>query len=227
MTAKRTKTVTVTFSVSPKSFKKEGIPFNCTGLEIENPISSLYLTNYLNNYFETINFNGINPPYKDASLTDSVLHAIRPIRDPPPVPSQLKIQSVELATTILLMADVSAGATPSVLGNGAVFIVPINGLGVDYNPDYSHKIDVLINLCDQSDPSCNPKSWPANEYRLAHGIAPPQIKGDADVALLVRQCTEYGLLNPLFTVKPPKDYIDAKLGHVRCGKNGQYSPVMD
>jgi hypothetical protein len=113
---------------------------------------------------------------------------------------------VELATTILLIADLSAGAAPSVLGNGTVFIVPINALGVDYNPDYSHKIDLTLNICDGTDKqNCNP----------------PDANYNPPIALLKRQCAEYGLLNSLLAVKPPKDYqIGTK--HMRCNKSGRY-----
>jgi hypothetical protein len=74
-----------------------------------NPVTSLYLKDWLNNYFETINGDGPKTPYKDVqnstSVTDSLLRAGRKALPPEMVPNQFKIQSVELTTTILLAVD--------------------------------------------------------------------------------------------------------------------------
>jgi hypothetical protein len=210
LSAKRTKTVAVTFSVSPTTLEKTGIPnANCATIYNETPLTRLYLRDWLNNYFETINESFGNPKvaYQDLSASDFLLHnVLRPLVPPPPVPKQFKIQTVELSTTLVLVADVSAGLNQNVFGNGTTFLVPINGLGVDYNPDYSHKLDITLNICDSTDlTSCNPTI--------------PNIK------VLTAQCTQYGLLNPLLPdVKPPKDYTaDGK--HYRCNRQGKYTAI--
>jgi hypothetical protein len=236
MTGKRSKVVTTTFSVSAKPILREvgskarkqsrlGTPqLNCDDFRVENPLNSFYLKDYLNNYFETINYDRSRPEYKDESLTDAVLHKLRPLAGPPQIPSQLKIQSVQLATSFQLLADIGAGATPTLLGNGSVFIVPINGLGLGYSPDYAHKVDMTMNICDQTEPSCNPDSPTAARFRIDKGI-----KGSEPIPIsfLREQCHFYGVLSPLLSVKPPKDYERADGAHMRCNKLGQYREVLD
>jgi hypothetical protein len=97
----------------------------------DNPVTRLYLKDWLNNYFETINVEYVDltkTPYEDKDLTSALLHRGRPLIPPPPVPAQFKMQSVVLSTTILLIGDISGGATPNLLGNGSTFIVPVNGI---------------------------------------------------------------------------------------------------
>jgi hypothetical protein len=215
MTAKRTKTVAIIFSVSPTALQRDTIKIkaengadktitqNCAEWEkTETPAGRLYLRDWLNNYFETINFGTDTKPmerkkpYEDTNLTDTLLHIGRPIAPPEHVPAQFKIQSVELSTTLLLIADVSAGATPTLLGNGSAFIVPINGLSVDYNPDYSHKIDLTINMCDNTPIKTPYDPNPCHKKKYGTAMTP----------LLVRQCEIYSWLSPLLSgVKPPQD----------------------
>lgn len=213
---KRTKSVAMTFSVAPSALRKDLVQTadmrvmsrTCANFSTENRLTKLYLKDWLNNYFEVINSGYENPnaPYKNESATELLLHKIlRPISPPPEVPKQFKIQSVGIATSIALVADVNAGLNQQVLGNGSTYIVPINGLGVDYNPDYVHKIELTLNVCQRDDrTSCN----------LA----------DQSIATLNKQCAQYGLLNPLMPVTPPKDYELAGQQY-RCTRDGKYLPV--
>jgi hypothetical protein len=217
--AKRTKSVVISFSVGAKSLasspkvtvsdqgsdKVTTVP--CAAWKkTKNAITSLYLKDWLNNYFETI--NGDHYPdagYKDTpnttSVTDTLLRDARTSGIILPVPNQFKIQSVELSTTILLAVDVSSGASPNVLGNGTVFILPVNGLSLDYNPDYSHKIDITLNVCDnsvQSDPLDSKRKLinPCHQKEVAFALT----------GQLVKQCQIYSWLEPILSgVKPPPD----------------------
>src|ERR1700749_4422737 len=70
LTAKRTKTVSVTFSVAPTTLRKDGITTqNCATIADGTPLTRLYLRDWLNNYFETINESFGNPKvaYQDLS----------------------------------------------------------------------------------------------------------------------------------------------------------------
>jgi len=211
LSGKRTKTVLINFSVgakslasSPKATGDQMTTVPCAEWKKKaNPITSLYLKDWLNNYFETINDDHPDTQYKDApnttTVTDDLLRAGRVAV--PPVPNQFKIQSVEISTAILIAADVSAGASPNFLGNGTVFIFPINSLGLDYNPDYTHKIDITLNVCDNSvqpDP-LDPKRTipdPCHYKEVAWALTPQ----------LVKQCQVYSWLAPLLSgVKPPPD----------------------
>ena len=119
-----------------------------------------------------------------------------------------------------MAADVTAGASPFFLGNGATFIVPINGLTFDWNPDYQHKIDINLKICDNTptEESENPCYQQKDEDKLTY-VTP----------LLKKQCEIYSYLFPLLSsVKPPRD-VDLlvpgsrDLGyHYACGKDGQY-----
>jgi hypothetical protein len=225
LSAKRTRTVQINFSVSPKALRNDPtvkkVTNLATGKQIEpncakttqanNPIESLYLRDWLTNYFETINFTTKKQwdnPAGNNNLTDNFLRTVRHVASPDAIPKQFKIQSVELSTTILLAADVSGGATPHILGNGSVFILPVNGLSFDYSPDYSHKIDITLNMCDNLDTtnSCH--------------------QGESSTSfnpLLQTQCAVYAQLVPLLSgVKPPRDYEDALGVQYTCTKSGKY-----
>jgi hypothetical protein len=248
LSAKRTRTVVVSFTVSatPLSSKKLGMDGLSTARCEEwdkwsNPITKLYLSEWLNNYFETINFHDRVPiPAKDK--TDSTTAFLRPFRQalpPAPGPDQLKIQSIELSTTILLAADLSAGATPNVLGNGSVFIIPVNGLSVDYNPDYSHKIDITLNMCDNTHfeaPCRKPDADTLAEPDKDKKPPSPFIPGKAEDVYTLRkeQCRAYGVLSAVQSgIKPPKSFEtpDSESNVKRllwtCAKTGVYvsSPV--
>jgi hypothetical protein len=206
LSIKRTKTVVITFSVSPKPLpddprirKSKGIDrtYHCFSLDTESPLNSLYLREWLNSFFERINADSQLPQNKDGAQSSP--------------PRQFKMQSVELSTQFIIAADIGAGLTPSVLGDGTAFIVPITGLTAGYSPDYAHKIGITLNVCDQTQPSCNPKG------EEKYTTLPP---------LLERQCRAYGTLAPLLSVKPPKDvYVNGT--HKRCTKAGVYETVND
>jgi hypothetical protein len=219
LSAKRTRTVKIGFTVSPNALDpdlKNGTgtqTINCKHWEeTENPASRLYLKDWLNNYFETI--NAPEPNYKPKDSQDELLHSLRTIHPPEPVPTQFKIQSVELTTALQLVADVSAGATPNVLGNGTVFLLPVNGLNFDYSPDYTHTIDITLKICTNPDPKKN-------------SCYPPKTSLPPLTTLLIRQCSIYADLLPLLSgVNPPKDaMLDGKV-HVTCNKYGHYVPYQ-
>jgi hypothetical protein len=219
---KRTKTVQVNLSVSPAALdihlfptsdpnaKKQTI--NCLVWEnslASNPLNRLYLKDWLNNYFETVNSGTNRPQYANTDLTDTILNELRSLKPPEPVPSQFKIQSVELSTQIQLAVDISGGATPNVLGDGSVFVLPINGLSLDYNPDYMHKIDITMNLCDNRSSTCYPRN-----------VGAPPL-----TSLMKEQCHLYAKLAPLMSgIKQPKD---ATINGVQytCNKDGTYQPA--
>ena len=126
------------FTVSPKPLagtpkthanaKNRNETFACLRwMSSDNPITHLYLKDWLEEYFRRIN--------EDARSGT--------------VPTQLKFQTVDLTSSLFLAADISGGASPF-LGNGTTFIVPINGLTFDYNPDYQHKIDLSMKVCDNT-----------------------------------------------------------------------------
>jgi hypothetical protein len=201
LTAKRTRTVLVSFTVSPKPLTPETIDPHCAPFSVtKTPIFKLYLYDWLESYFNQINYDYQNKP----------------------IPNQLKIQSVELSTQIAFVVDISGGATPNVLGNGSTFIVPINGLSFDYNPDYQHKIDLTLKLCDNSalptkkketENPCFPKDEPPGYIPLPH--LPRE--------LLAEQCRLYAKLEPLLSgVKPPKDIPLSQYYHLSCNKKGVY-----
>jgi hypothetical protein len=212
-TAKRTRTVEVDFTVSPKPFAQNVSsghkkPYNCEQWSLgNNPATHLYLKDWLENYFERINWDYQHKP----------------------IPNQLKIQSVDLTTQIFLAVDVSGGATPTLLGGGSTFIVPINGLGLDYNPDYQHKIDMNMKMCNNS--------YAVDAQTKFDRLNPCYAKADTDntrlpTALLYRQCKIYADLVPLLPgVTPPKDIPLGIRGnasyHLTCNKLGQYVPRMD
>jgi hypothetical protein len=197
-TGKRTRTVTVNFTISPKPLKTEkknaatGQTYNCDKFTLfNNPATRLYVKEWLDDYFYRINWD-----YKHK-----------------PIPNQLKIQSVELSSAIYLAVDISGGATPNVLGNGSTFILPVNGLSLDYSPDYSHKIDLTLNVCDNSTNYDDPRPMPCFSTTNT----------DLPVSLLYQQCHIYSYLVPLLSgVKPPKDIpVDDKV-HRACDKAGNY-----
>jgi hypothetical protein len=227
VSGKRTRTVTVSFSVSPNPLPSDknqylidpvthkAITPNCAqNWRANNLVESLYLRDWLTSYFETINTLDKNQRFSPSdNPTDNIARAIRQVAYPDAIPEQFKIQSVEMSTQFLIAADISGGATPNILGNGSVFILPINGLSADYNPDYSDKIDITLNMCDslQNDSTCNGKKPPTAYYPL-----------------LDKQCEIYSHLAPLLTVKPPRDYQDfgkTCSGQCTCSKyKGIYVP---
>ena len=216
VSAKRTRTVVVSFSVSPNTLpknmvqiveddKQKVVALNCkNNLYARNPIESLYLRDWLTNYFDTI--NGVEYDPWSKTPTDYITNAVRTVWREEQIPEQFKIQSVELSTAILVAADVSGGATPNLLGNGSVFILPINGLSLDYNPDYTHKIDITLTMCDTKDKSAACTGKQPTKYD----------------PILDQQCQIYAWLSPILTgVKAPRDYqIGAT--QCRCGKDGKY-----
>jgi hypothetical protein len=209
VSAKRTRTAEIDFTVSAKPLKANkpstgGPAYNCQNFSLHNnPLTHLFLKDWLGTYFERINADYHNKP----------------------VPNQLKIQQVELSSAIFLAVDVSAGATPTLLSGGSTFIVPINGLGLDYNPDYQHKIDMTIKMCDNS---------MTYDYVAGKWQGNPCYKDDKTTnsklpnGLLDEQCKIYSYLVPLLSgVKPPKDKEGAGGTHWVCNKEGIYVPKED
>jgi hypothetical protein len=210
LSLKRTRTVTVSFTVSPALKTKEGtepelidpvtgkaITLNCKeSWRANNPLQRLYLRDWLTSYFETINTLDTNQQFPDSDhLSDNLARGIRRVVAPTPIPEQFDIQSVELSTQITIAADVSAGVTPNLFGNGSTFILPVSGTGLDYNPDYIHKVDFTINMCDSLDQNspCNEKNKTTPTFYNP---------------ILDRQCLAYSTLFPLLSVKPPREYDD-------------------
>jgi hypothetical protein len=238
LSAKRTRTVTVAFTVSPNPFPSSlgsardpatgavvGLRDPVTGALItlncaknfrkDDPLTRLFLRDWLTNYFETINTLDRDQSFPPSDkITDNLARAMRHVAQPDAIPEQFDIQSVDLTTQIYLAADVSGGATPNVLGNGSVFILPISGLSFDYNPDYTHKIDLTINMCDSLpiDSVCND-----NRPKAPTGYEP----------ILDRQCKIYADLAPLLKVNPPREYEGGGKycsGRCKCNKDtGTYS----
>ncbi len=238
LTAKRTRTVTIAFTVSPNPFPSSLAPgrdvvtgtmvalkdpvtgapitLNCAkNWRKDDPFTRLYLRDWLTNYFETINTldkDQVFPPSNQ--LSDNLARVIRRVDQPDAIPEQFDIQSAELSTQIYIAADISGGATPNLLGNGSVFLLPVNGLSLDYNPDYAHKVDLTINMCDSLPPDsvCND-----NRPKSPTGYEP----------ILDRQCKIYADLAPLLKVNPPREYEGAGKncsGRCKCNKDtGIYS----
>jgi hypothetical protein len=117
---------------------KSGAPVNCTKWrQSDNPVLSLYLKDWLGNYFNTV-----NNPIAESEIpgtADSVMQ-------------EIDISQVELSTAFQIVADVSGGATANLLGNGSVFIFPVSGLSLDYSPDLTHKVDITIKMCNTEKP---------------------------------------------------------------------------
>jgi hypothetical protein len=238
VSGKTTRTVTVSFSVSPNPLPSstqvidnsnrvvqildpvtnKPMSWNCQqNYRVDNPITKLFLRDWLTSYFETINTLDKNQPFPPPlTLTDTIARGIRQIAYPDAIPEQFKVQSVELSTQFFIGVDVSGGATPNLLGNGSVFIVPINGLSLDYNPDYSHKVDITLNMCDswEQDSPCSGAFTPTNW-----------------TPLLDKQCEIYSRLAPLLAVKPPREYEGRGAhcsGSCICSKSkGIYVPKCD
>jgi hypothetical protein len=203
LTAKRTRTVLVDFSVSPKPIMTD---HHCEQFSVtKTALFHLYLEEWLDNYFEQINYDYQNKP----------------------IPNQLKIQSVELSTQIAFAVDISGGATPNILGNGSTFIVPINGLSLDYSPDYSHKIDLTLKLCDNSAPSDDDQKVKKDKKQQTENpcFTDPNNPEQSNLppALLDRQCLIYAYIEPLLSgVKPPKDRPFNEKYRKSCNKKGFY-----
>ena len=224
--AKRSRTVKINFTISPSALvtelaidpsSKEVKTINCIAWEkAETPLSRLYLKDWLDNYFATINYGQSNYLYQTiGGPADQVLTTARAIWPPLKVPTQMKIATVELSTAIQLLVDVSGGASPNVLGNGTAFIVPVNGLNFDYSPDFTHTIDLTIKICTNADPN-NPTCY-------QH---PSTFQ--AVTSLMRSQCHEYAKLLPLLsgvTVNPPKDGLIGGV-HYRCNQDGNYVPYQ-
>ena len=196
--AKRTRTAVFNFTVSPSPLNPNKntlakLPSNCDKFSlVNNAAEKLYMKEWLEHYFERINSDYENKP----------------------MPNQLKIQSVELSSALLLAFDISGGATPNLLGNGSTFVLPINGLSLDYNPDYTHKIDLTLGVCDNSRTIDSPK-MPC--------FASKDSNTQLSRSLLDKQCSIYSYLVPLLTgVKPPKDIPVNDREHLVCDKNGNY-----
>lgn len=238
VTGKRSRTVTVSFSVSPNPLPSsttlidpetgkdvvlrdpvtnKPMSWNCQqNWRVDNPVVKLFLRDWLTSYFETINTLDKNQVFPPAThLTDNIARAIRQVAYPDAIPEQFKIQSVDLTTQFAIAVDVSGGATPNLLGNGSIFILPINGLSLDYSPDYSNKVDITLNMCD---------SW--EEGSPCSGTKSPT----AWKPILDKQCELYSRLAPLLTVKPPRDYQGVGkycTGHCACSKSlGKYVPKL-
>ena len=235
ISAKTTKSAEIDFSVSaiaPKSSRThqndKGVPntvtVNCAKeLRVHLPVSRLYLKEWLVNYFDTINYH-YTGKYETTFGDDPINKALGEARNifrPDEVPDQLKITAVKLTSTILVAADVSAGATPNLLGNGSVFILPINGLTLDYNPDYSHKILISMNICHNSNGSCKPPKDDTVPWS-------PQ---------LAAQCAAYATLKSLITgLNTPKNIQDGShttdsngLTHANqwhCADSGKYAGLF-
>ncbi len=215
-TAKRTRTAEIDFSVSPKPLAAQKTnqnpankneTFKCKNwMDRDNPFTHLYLKDWLNEYFKRIN-------------EDSADHT---------VPPQLKFQSVDLTSAIYLAADISGGASPYFLGNGTTFIVPINGLTLDWNPDYQHKIDLNLNVCDNT-PRIEEKD--AHSPNDPNNPCYPRDNKEAKTpltALMIKQCTIYSYLHPLLsTVTPPKDADADDDAHWVCHSDGTYHKQKD
>jgi hypothetical protein len=198
LTAKRTRTVVVDFTVSPKPVTTDN---HCQKfLVTKTPLFRLYLEEWLDKYFDQINYDYQNKP----------------------IPNQLKIQSVDLTTQIAFAVDISGGATPNLLGNGSTFIVPINGLSLDYSPDYSHKIDMTMKLCDNSAVSEGDSKQVINNPCFPDPAHPD--KPILPRALLDKQCQIYAYIEPLLPgVKPPKDIPVNNAYRLSCNKKGVYA----
>jgi hypothetical protein len=211
---KRTKTVEIDFSVSPTAYTSSSVKQKPCPQALQPSPVKLYLKEWLNNYFATINYPTERAP-QNQDIGDFAANLIRAKTPSDELPEQLKIQHAVLSTTILFAADISGGATPNILGNGSVFILPVNGLTLDYNPDYSHKLEMTFTMCDKLvDENCQPK---LNEDRHP--------KPERISPLLVEQCALYAKLFPLLSgVKPPKDALDPKNNLLTCNKQGCYVP---
>jgi hypothetical protein len=205
-TAKRTKAVAMTFTVSPKPTERnsKGKAANCFDAALDDTfLQKLYLEEWLTNYFDTINANLDD---RSAAPGEQKPQVAAP-GQPKTIPDQFNIQSVALSTSIVLAVDISGGAAPSALGNGSVFVLPINGLSLDYNPDFSHRIDITLNICDT---------------RLASSACNPDVTGTPPSPLLWEQCALYARLSPLLSgVTSPKDIEDQGVLYI-CNKDGKY-----
>jgi hypothetical protein len=233
----RSRSVTVSFTVSPdplpSSFTTlfdpitgknvlltdpvtgKPISWNCKqNWRADNPLTSLFLRDWLTSYFENINTLDKNQTFPPAThVTDNIARTIRQVAYPDAIPEQFKVQSVDLSTQFKIAIDVSGGATPNLLGNGSVFILPINGLSLDYSPDYLNKVDITLNMCD---------SW--EEGSPCSGTKNPKVWRP----ILDKQCDIYAKLAPLLTVKPPREYVGKGpncTGTCICSKyTGKYGP---
>ena len=191
LTAKRSRTVQIAFTVSPKPVDepKRRRAFSNASPEAEkrtncsewkkraNPASALYLKEWLRNYFATVNRND------DLSRFDE----------------PYKMQSIQMTTAIVIGVDISGGATPRVLGNGNVFIVPVHGLTLDFNPSYTHKIDITMTVCDNS----------RRKDELTGRVYNPCIEKSYLTKVddpLKKQCELFSRIAPLFKdVKSPRE----------------------
>jgi hypothetical protein len=186
----------------------------------------LYLRDWLDNFFETINghdYFEIND--KNPDLADQVLHDARTVfPKPEAIPADYKMTSVDLSSSLLLLGDISAGATPNFLGNGTAFIVPVSGLSLDYSPDYTDKIDIKMNLCNNKPVNAiTPEGKPYVDPSPCYDKKEDPKTSKQKTALLRRQCWVYSTILPLLSnVTPPQD-IDGASGKQHCDpKTGIY-----
>jgi hypothetical protein len=207
LSGKRTRSVEVDFTVSPSDLDstlypnagadKSSPPVNCTKWrQTDNPVQSLYLKEWLGNYFNTINLPA--PESEIPGTADNVM-------------KDVEIQQVELTTAFQIVADLSGGATPNVLGNGSVFILPVGGLSLDYSPDITHKVDIIMKLCNRAvdDQTC---------FAKAGQIKPWQLISDV-------QCKFYSALSPIMSgvSNPGKRQRGGQT--LKCDKSlGKYTP---
>ena len=203
LSAKRSRTVQIAFAVSPKPLSAQKLTkanlndpsdfpqtVNCRSYrDRANPATALYLKQWLKNYFYTVN-------YKEKAEE----------------PEQFKMQSINLTTAILIGVDLSAGATPRVLGNGNVFILPVHGMNLGFSPSYSHKIDMTLRVCDNSFEK-HSKFRPCLDTPYETTLT----------AKLREQCKLYSkLVGILKDVTSPKDVMQNGK-HLRCDKSdGEY-----
>lgn len=119
----------------------------------------------------------------------------------PCFPQNTKMESVDLKTQFTIAAEISAGVTPALLGEGSIFLLPVNGVGADFNPDYADTIEVALQICEPQKGNCSSPTNSEKTNQITH--------------LNILQCQTYAVLSPLLgsTVKAPPIFVPGGKDH--------------
>lgn len=202
----RTKVVTIVFAVPVTPDE-----VSCSGLAL-SPTRMLFLKEWLNNYFDKINVTQTHEANVEKIYQKQVCDPTgTDFFSPPCILDGVTFTSVDLNTQFKIAVDVSAGATPTLFG-GTAFLLPINGVSGDYNPDYVNSIDIKLGICKNQNNACDTK---------------PEGKREPWTQLYEDQCRFSAIANSVLTggvtVKTPPDVENGT--RLTCDpKQGCYVP---
>ena len=227
VTPTRSRTVTIVFSVPVISSTSSKIEEHCPAWA-RNYANHLFLKEWLNHYFDRINATQADEAEIEKEKSGSQCNLgtnsgfesyLPPIASDPCIGDGVKIASVDLKTQFKIAADVSGGSTPALFG-GAVFLLPVSGVGLDYNLDYSDSVDIKLAMCNNMDGSCSQQPPGALEPFSSW---------------YQQQCEAYWVINPILgTMKLPQNVCSRANETLSCSIDkssprpiGRYAVKLD